>query len=160
MSRQSGEKWSSIAQLAAEYKTIAQTAQHERFATAVAASRLDSNPTAAVVGAESFGSLIAPLRRTEANGRHPGQLLSRAVQASGLGDASDPAARSAATTMTTSAPVSGMADGGGVLGPARMSIHGADDTVAELMRGYVPSRQRSPGVVRSHARVADVEPVT
>ncbi|HEX5309807.1 MAG TPA: hypothetical protein VFW38_12090 [Solirubrobacteraceae bacterium] len=32
------EKWSSIAQLAAEYETIAQAAQHQRFATAVAAS--------------------------------------------------------------------------------------------------------------------------
>jgi hypothetical protein len=110
------------------------------------------------VGGEPFGSLIAQLRRTETNGRHPEQLLSRAVQASGLDDANDQAARSAATTMTTSAPVSGLADGGGVLGPARMSIHGADDAVAELMRGFVAEQAAQSWVVHSHARVADIEP--
>ncbi len=86
------EKWSSIAQLAAEYETIAQTAQHQRFATAVAASGLDTDRATAVVCSESFGSLIAQLRRTEAEGHHPEQLLTRAVRAGGLDDAKDPAA--------------------------------------------------------------------
>jgi hypothetical protein len=86
------EKWSSIAQLAAEYETIAQTAQHQRFTTAVANSGLANEQTKAVVGGESFGSLVAQLRRTEAEGQHPEQLLSRAVRAGGLDDANDPAA--------------------------------------------------------------------
>ena len=86
------EKWSSIAQLAAEYETIAQTAQRDRFAAAVAASGLDAEQTKVAVGGESFGSLIAQLRRTEADGHHPQQLLSRAVEAGGLDDAEDPAA--------------------------------------------------------------------
>jgi hypothetical protein len=86
------EKWSSIAQLAAEYETIAQTAQHQRFANAVAASELDPAQAAAVVDGESFGSLIAQLRRTEADGCQPEQLLSRAIRSGGLDDAKDPAA--------------------------------------------------------------------
>jgi hypothetical protein len=61
--------------------------------------------------------------------------------------------------MTTSAAVSGLAGGGGVLGPARMSIHGADDVVAELMRGYVAEQAAQSWVAHSHARVADIEPV-
>jgi conjugative relaxase-like TrwC/TraI family protein len=86
------EKWSSIAQLASEYETIAQTAQHQRFASAVAASGLDTDRTETVVGGESFGSLIAQLRRTEADGHQPERLLSRAIRAGGLDNAHDPAA--------------------------------------------------------------------
>ena len=86
------EKWSSIAQLAAEYETIAQAAQRQRFATAVTTSGLADEQAEAVVGGESFGSLIAQLRRTEADGHHPERLLSRAVLAGGLDDANDPAA--------------------------------------------------------------------
>ena len=86
------EKWSSIAQLAAEYETIAQTAQRDRFATAVANSGLANEQATAVVGGESFGALVAQLRRTEADGDQPRQLLSQAVRAGGLDDANDPAA--------------------------------------------------------------------
>jgi hypothetical protein len=75
------EKWSSLAQLAAEYETIAQAAQRQRFATAVAATGLDTDHAAAVVDGKSFGSLVAQLRRTEAGGHPPEQFLSRAVLA-------------------------------------------------------------------------------
>lgn len=101
------EKWSSIAQLAAEYETIAQTAQCDRFAAAVAASGLYVDRVAAVVGGESFGSLIAQLRRTEADGHQPEQLLSRAVRAGGLDDAKDPAAVLAARLAKLTAVRSG-----------------------------------------------------
>ncbi len=102
------EKWSSIAQLAAEYETIAQTAQHQRFAAAVANSGLADQQARAVLAAESFGSLIAQLRRTEADGHQPEQLLSRAVQAGGLDDAKDPAAVLAARlAMLTAARAGG-----------------------------------------------------
>ncbi|HVW40231.1 MAG TPA: MobF family relaxase [Amycolatopsis sp.] len=86
------ERWSSIAQLAAEYETIAQAAQRDRFAAAVAASGLDTDQATAVIEGESFGSLIAQLRRTEADGHHPEQLLTRAVQAGGIDNATDPGA--------------------------------------------------------------------
>jgi len=101
------EKWSSITQLAAEYETIAQTAQRDRFAAAVASSGLADEEAGAVVGGEPFGSLIAQLRRTEADGHHPEQLLSRAVRAGGLDDANDPAAVLAARLAKLTAARSG-----------------------------------------------------
>ena len=101
------EKWSSIAQLAAEYETIAQTAQRQRFATALANSGLADVQARTVIGAESFGSLVAQLRRTEAEGHQPEQLLSRAVHAGGLDDASDPAAVLAARLAKLTAARSG-----------------------------------------------------
>ncbi|HUA49564.1 MAG TPA: MobF family relaxase [Solirubrobacteraceae bacterium] len=101
------EKWSSIAQLAAEYETIAQTAQHRRFAAAVVSSGLADEHARAVIEAESFGSLIAQLRRTEADGHQPEQLLSSAVRAGGLNDAKDPAAVLAARLAKLTAARSG-----------------------------------------------------
>jgi hypothetical protein len=101
------EKWSSIAQLAAEYETISQTAQHQRFAAAVANSGLADEHAKAVVGGESFGALIAQLRRTEAEGQQPEQLLSRAARAGGLDDAKDPAAVLAARLAKLTAARSG-----------------------------------------------------
>jgi hypothetical protein len=101
------EKWSSITQLAAEYETIAQAAQHQRFAAVVAASGLDTDEAGTVVGGESFGSLVAQLRRTEAEGHQPEQLLSRAVRAGGLDDAKDPAAVLAARLAKLAAARSG-----------------------------------------------------
>jgi hypothetical protein len=101
------QKWSSIAQLAAEYETIAQTAQHERFATAVAGSGLADDQAEAVVGEESFGALVAQLRRTEADGHQPERLLSQAVRAGGLDDAKDPAAVLAARLAKLTAARSG-----------------------------------------------------
>ena len=101
------EKWSSISQLAAEYETIAQAAQHHRFAAAVASSGLASEQARAVVGRESFGSLIAQLRRSEAEGHQPEQLLSRVVRAGGLDDAKDPAVVLAARLAKLTASRSG-----------------------------------------------------
>ena len=101
------EKWSSIAQLAAEYETIAQTAQHQRFANAVAHSGLADEQAGTVVDGESFGALVAQLRRTEADGHQPEQLLSRAVRAGGLDDADDPAAVLAARLAKLTAARSG-----------------------------------------------------
>ncbi len=86
------EKWSTIAELAAEYETIAQQAQRDRFAAAVTDSGLNTDQAAAVMNGESFGSLIAQLRRTEADGHQPERLLSRAAQAGGLDGTRDPAA--------------------------------------------------------------------
>ncbi len=101
------EKWSSIAQLAAEYETIAQTAQRDRFANATTRSGLTADQARQVIGGESFGSLIAQLRRTEADGHQPEQLLSRAVRAGGLDDAQDPAAVLAARLAKLTAARSG-----------------------------------------------------
>ncbi|MHB1539003.1 MAG: MobF family relaxase, partial [Solirubrobacteraceae bacterium] len=86
------DAWTSIGQLAAEYETIAQTAQHDRFAATVAHNDLDAGQAKAIVDAESFGSLVAQLRRTQADGYQPEDLFSRVVRAGGLDGAEDPAA--------------------------------------------------------------------
>jgi conjugative relaxase-like TrwC/TraI family protein len=86
------DAWTSIAQLAAEYETIAQAAQHDRFATAIADSGLDAEQVQAITGGESFGALVAQLRRTEADGYEPGEAVARVLRAGSLDGAKDPAA--------------------------------------------------------------------
>ena len=86
------ETWGSIAQLAAEYETIAAAAQHDRWATLVRSSGLTPEQTAAVIESHAFGPLAAELRRAEANGHDVERLLPAAVARYGLGDAEDIAA--------------------------------------------------------------------
>jgi hypothetical protein len=57
------DAWTSLSQLAAEYGTIAQAAEHDRFVKAVACSGLDPEQAEAVADGESFGSLVAQLHR-------------------------------------------------------------------------------------------------
>jgi hypothetical protein len=86
------DAWTSIAQLAAEYETIAQVAQHDRYAATVYSSGPDAEHAQAITSAESFGSLVAQLRRIEADGREPDRSLARVLRAGGLNGAEDPAA--------------------------------------------------------------------
>ena len=73
------ERRSTVAQLAAEYETVAQATQHQRCATVAAVGGLDMRGGAEVVGGESFASLVAQLRSSEAGEHQPEQLLSRAT---------------------------------------------------------------------------------
>ena len=86
------EQWRSIAQLAAEYETIAAAAQHDRCASLVRASGLTVEQAQAAVESEAFGPLTAELRRAEANHHDIETLLSRLIQARGFADADDIAA--------------------------------------------------------------------
>ncbi len=86
------DAWTSIGQLAAEYETIAQDAQHDRFAATLSSSSLDAEQVQAITRAESFGSLVAQLRRIEADGHEPDWSLARVLRAGGLDGAEDPAA--------------------------------------------------------------------
>ncbi|NUP74401.1 MAG: relaxase domain-containing protein [Sinomonas sp.] len=83
------DAWGSIAQLAAEYETIAQAAQHDRWAALIRTSGLTPAQAETVVGSEAFGALAAELRRAEANHHDVHRLLPRLVQARGFGDAED-----------------------------------------------------------------------
>lgn len=84
--------WGSIAQLAAEYATIAAAAQRGRWAELVRGSGLPSGQAEAVIESDSFGPLTAELRRAEAEHFDIEQLLSATVHARGLADAQDVAA--------------------------------------------------------------------
>jgi conjugative relaxase-like TrwC/TraI family protein len=83
------EQWGSIAQLAAEYETIAAAAQRDRWATLIRASGLTADQANAAIESEAFGALTAELRRAEANHHDPDTLLPRLVAARGFDDADD-----------------------------------------------------------------------
>lgn len=86
------ETWASIAQLAAEYETIAAAAQHDRWASLVQSSGLTSEQASEALSSDAFGPLAAELRRAEANHHDMDALLPRLVRARGFGDADDIAA--------------------------------------------------------------------
>ena len=101
------ETWGTIAQLAAEYETIAAAAQRDRWASLLRASGLSEGEAAAAIDSDAFGPLTAELRRAEANHHDVDALLPRLVRARGFDDADDVAAVlrhrvGAATARTTS----------------------------------------------------------
>lgn len=86
------ETWGSVAQLAAEYETIAQAAQHDRWATLIRSSGLTPDEAEDTIRSDTFGALTAELRRAEANHHDVDALLPRLAKARGFGDAGDIAA--------------------------------------------------------------------
>ena len=85
-------QWGSIAQLAAEYETLAAAAQHDRWATLIRGSGLTSDQAQNVIESDAYGPLTAELRRAEANHHDVETLLPRLVAARGFNDADDIAA--------------------------------------------------------------------
>ena len=83
------DKWGSIAQLAAEYETLAAAAQHHRWADLIRASGLTPDQAERVLASEAFGALTSELRRADAHHHDLDQLLPRLVAARGFGDAED-----------------------------------------------------------------------
>ena len=86
------EVWGSVAQLAAEYETIAQAAQHDRWATLIRACGITHEDAEDTIRSETFGALTAELRRAEAEHHNVEVLLPRLAEARGFGDADDIAA--------------------------------------------------------------------
>jgi conjugative relaxase-like TrwC/TraI family protein len=83
------EAWAGIAQLAAEYDTIAVEAQHDRWVALLQRSGLNTTQVDLVVGSDSFGPLMAEFRRADANHHNLNTLLHNLITARGLGDADD-----------------------------------------------------------------------
>ena len=83
------ETWGSIAQLAAEYETIAAAAQHDRWARLLHTSGLTDEEAEAAITSPAFGALTAELRRAEANHHDIEALMPRLIAARGFGDADD-----------------------------------------------------------------------
>jgi hypothetical protein len=81
-----------VAQLAAEYETIAAAAQHDRSAALVRRSGLSPIQAQEATKLPAFGALTAELRRAEAHYLDVESLLIREVAARGLEDAEDVAA--------------------------------------------------------------------
>ncbi|MBG6213729.1 MULTISPECIES: MobF family relaxase [unclassified Cryobacterium] len=86
------DAWGSVAQLAAEYETLAAAAQHDRWAALVRASGLSPGQASEAINSDAFGPLTAELRRAEAHYVDVARLLPRVVAARGFEDAQDIAA--------------------------------------------------------------------
>lgn len=84
--------WGSVAQLAAEYETIASAAQQERWVALVCTSGLSEDEAGTVIASTAFGALGAELRCAEAHGYDVERLLRRLVAARRVEDADDIAA--------------------------------------------------------------------
>jgi hypothetical protein len=82
-------RWGSIGQLAAEYETIAQEAQADRWHSLLAKSGLTGEQVEDILASDAYGALSAELRSAEANHHNLDQLLPRLVNAKGFEDASD-----------------------------------------------------------------------
>lgn len=83
------DRWAGIAQLAAEYETIAGAAQQDRWARLLAASGLTAAQVDEALSSETFGALATELRHAEADGHPVDALMPRLVQARGFSDADD-----------------------------------------------------------------------
>jgi hypothetical protein len=88
------DRWTGIAQLAAEYDLLAATAEHERWRELVlgaltAAGRMSEAEAESTIGSDGFGALVAELRRAEANHHDVRRLLPRVVAERSLLDAED-----------------------------------------------------------------------
>lgn len=86
---QEQEDSSSVAQLTAEYETIAVDAQARRWMSVLAAAGLSEVQLDELAEADSFGVLSAELRRLEAAGHRVDQLLTAVTAAGGLDDIED-----------------------------------------------------------------------
>jgi hypothetical protein len=83
------DRWGSISQLAAEYETIAQEAQADRWHTLLANSGLTTEQVENILASDSYGALSAEFRSAEANHHDLDQLLPRLVGIRGFEDADD-----------------------------------------------------------------------
>jgi conjugative relaxase-like TrwC/TraI family protein len=83
------ERWGSIGQLAAEYETIAQEAQADRWHTLLAKSGLTGEQVENILASDAYGALSAELRNAAANHHNLDQLLPRLVNIRGFEDADD-----------------------------------------------------------------------
>jgi len=83
------ERWSSIAHLAAVYETIGPVAQRDRWVKVIQDCGLTEAQIEKVLTSQSFGPLIAELRRAEANHHDLGRLLPALVARRSLDDAED-----------------------------------------------------------------------
>lgn len=83
------EVWGSLAQLAAEYETIAQEAQQDRWVTLLEHGGLTIAQIDELVTTDAFGILTTELRRLEADGHHIDDLLPRIIRAGDLANVDD-----------------------------------------------------------------------
>lgn len=110
--------WGSLAQLAAEYDTIAQEAQQDRWVTLLERAGLTAETIDELVETDSFGILTTELRRLEADGHDIDDLLPRIISAGNLDGVDDLGSllRYRIQKITTLYPLSGFRAAGLIAG--------------------------------------------
>lgn len=83
------DEWASIRQLAAEYETIAQSAQHDRWLGLLRTGGLDDTTIDDLVSSEAYGVLSTELRRLDAEGHDVDALLPQVIRPGSLDDVDD-----------------------------------------------------------------------
>lgn len=83
------DEWASIRQLAAEYETIAQSAQHDRWLGLLRTGGLDETVIDELVSSEVYGVLSTELRRLDAEGHDVDALLPQVIRPGSLDDVDD-----------------------------------------------------------------------
>ena len=157
------EHWGSITQLAAEYETIAQAAQHDRWAPLLAASGLTPEQVGDVLDSDAYGALSAEFRHAEANHHDLDALLPRLAGARSLADADDIASVIHARLARATVRPYGS---GRTRKPPRMIVGLVPDTggaMSDEMRQALDERhdlieQRADAVL--HSALTDKEPWT
>ncbi|WP_370328250.1 MobF family relaxase [Euzebya sp.] len=86
------DRWGGITQLAAEYDTIAATAQHDRWTNLIRGCGLTSDQANQVLASDAFGPLAAALRHADAHHLDLEELLPNLVDARELDNAHQVAA--------------------------------------------------------------------
>jgi conjugative relaxase-like TrwC/TraI family protein len=81
--------WSSIPHLGDQYETIAQAAQAEHVAALLTGAGLPEALLDDTLASDSYGSLVAEVRRVQANGHRPQAVLTAVIRAGGLDHADD-----------------------------------------------------------------------
>lgn len=130
------DSWGSIAQLAAEYETIAAAAQRDRWTQLMRGSGLTTEQADAIIGSGAFGPLCAELRRAEAYHVDVEALLHRLVVARGFEDAADIAAVVTARLARVR---------------ARVAVEGRPSREPRLIAGLIP---RAVGPMDAASRAA------
>lgn len=130
------DRWGTIAQLAAEYDTLATAAQHDRWTDLIRRSGLDDTMATAAIDSDAFGPLAAELRRAEAHHHDLEVLLPRLVAARPFDNADDVAAvlryRAAGAT-------------------ARFTSSGRTRTAPRLIAGLLPEAAGAMNTNMRHA---------
>ena len=153
------EHWSSFAQLAAEYLTIAAEAQRDRWTAELSAAGLTRDQVDALAASDAFGPLAAELRRAEGDGHDIAQLLPRVVAQRTLDDAEDLGAVLISRLRHTASPVRR----GGSSGSSRIAglIPVAGGAMDDEMRRALAERQElmeSRAIALAETAVAHREP--
>ncbi|GAB2473203.1 hypothetical protein GCM10007967_29880 [Xylanimonas ulmi] len=127
------KRWGSIAQLAAEYETIAALTQRPRWERIIRSSGLRPEEAEAAIASPAMDALATSLRRAEARGLHADELVPMVVAERTVVDADDVAAVIRHRVERVTARYRGKVRGRLVVGLIPAAVGVDDDEVREAL---------------------------